>query len=173
MRTREQNVGARIAYDTAYFVLPRRVHADIEEVQSEFEESPDVAAQYYFLHAAKSRAVVPNPDDVRAVRAHTGCLDRQDFIVIEYPRYPAVDLLAELPAGVPSFGISHVLAPYFSAVVVDRLSHEVRYFVLGQSPDADTTLRMVSPEMNANLGRGCAPELAEFLKLLRQRTAEV
>jgi hypothetical protein len=73
-----------------------------------------------------------------------------------------------LPAG---FG-SHVLAPYFSAVIEDRNTREAQCFVLGQSPDALTTLRLVTPTMNANLGRGCEPELEAFLELHRQRLAQ-
>jgi hypothetical protein len=168
MRTAEQNKRAQIVYDTAYFVLPPRAHADIEELKSEFEESPDLAAIFYFTLAAKRRGVEPNTEDVRALRGHVGRLESGwDFIVVEYPRFPAVDLLAGSD-GSPPGGGSYVLAPYFSAVVHHRDAEEVRYFVLGQSPDARTTLRAVSSRMNANLGPGCEPELEAFLDLLRK-----
>ena len=171
MRTAEQNIGAQIAYDTAYFVLPPRAYADTTELQSEFEESPDTWAAFYFLEAAKRRGVRPDAELVRAVCGHTGRLDEEyDFIVVEYPRFPATNLLADSSV-VPSLPLGYVLAPYFSAVVIDRDSNEVRYFVLGQSPDALTTLRSVSPKLNANPGRGCEPELQVFLKLLRTQAA--
>ena len=171
MRTAEQNRGAQVAYAMAYFVLPLRAHNELTELRSEFEESPDVAALHYFCKAAKGRGVVPRAEDAKAIRAHTGWLASEtEYIVIEYPRYPAVDLLAALPDEVPSIGPGHVLAPYFSAVVIDRGSRTAKCFVLGQSPDAGTTLRLVSPEMNANLGPGCEPELEAFMKLLRKMT---
>ena len=170
MRTADENTRAAVAYDMAYFVLPRRAHADIEELKSEFDESPDMGAMFYFAHAAKMRGVQPNAEDVRALRSHTGRLDAErNYIVIEYPRFPAVDLLAEMSGGLLPGGGSYVLAPYFSAIVEDRNSGEVQCFVLGQSPDARTTFRGVSPTINANLGPGCEPDLDGFLNLLRQR----
>ena len=168
MRTADENNRAQVAYDMAYFVLPPRAHNDIKELRADFEDSPDLGALSYYAQAAKARGVVPDAEDVRALRGHTGELDDCDLIVVEYPRFPAVDLLARLSDGAPLDG-SYVLAPYFSAVVIDRGSDEVRCFVLGQSPDARTTLRLVSPEMNANLGDGCEPEMDAFLKLLQLR----
>src|SRR5262245_22947265 len=172
MRTADENKGAQIAYDTAYFALPRRAHADIEELKSEFEDSPDLGAMFYFVETAKRRGVKPNAEDVRALRAHTGRINSEwSYIIVEYPRFPAVDLLADMSDGLPPGGGPYVLAPYFSVVVENRRSGEVQYFVLGQSPDARTTLREVSATMNANLGPGCEPDLDAFLALLRKRLA--
>jgi hypothetical protein len=170
MRTREQNTIAQIAHDTAYFVLSRRAHSEIKELQSEFDESPDVWAMCYFTETAKGRGVRPNADYLRAMRGHTGRLEtRHDFIVVEFPSIPAVDLLADLSDGLAT---GCVLAPYFSAAVIDRGSSEVHYFVLGQSPDAQTMLRRFSATMNVNLGPGCEPELKAFLKLLWKQFTE-
>jgi hypothetical protein len=171
MRTAEENIGAQIAYDVAYFVLPRRAHADLKELQSEFEESPDVWAMFYYAEAAKKRGTRPKAEHVRAVCGHTGRLDKEhNYIVVEYPRFPVVDLLADLSSGLSSPS-GYVLAPYFSAVVTDRASAEAQYYVLGQSPDARTTLRLVSPDVNANLGPGCEPKLKAFLEILRKRVS--
>jgi hypothetical protein len=171
MRTPDENRLAQIAYDTAYFEVPKAAHSSIAEFRSEFEESPELGAMRIFLRAAKFRGTKPDVEDVRRLRAHLGKLETGwDYIVIEYPRVAAVDLLKDFRGDLPLSASSHVLAPYFSAVLEDRSSGEVRCYVLGQSPDAQTTLRVVSPEMNANLGRGCEPELDAFLELLRQRT---
>ncbi|QJW97412.1 hypothetical protein [Frigoriglobus tundricola] len=168
MRTAAENTGAQIAYDVAYSVLPRRAHADAPGLRAEFGESPDGRAQFYFAEAAKGRRKQPRAELVSAVRGHTGRLDgKRDYIVIQFPLFPAVDLLAD-PSGGPAPPGGYVLAPYFLAVVIDRGSNEVRCFVLGQSPDARTTLRRVSPDKNVNLGRGCEPNLEDFLALLRQ-----
>lgn len=171
MRTAEQNRGAQIAYDTAYFVLPHRAHADLKELVADFADSPDQAALFYFRLSAKARAVEPSTEDLRALRGHTGRLDAaRDYLIVEYPKFPAVDLLANESERLPLVS-GYVLAPYFSAVIYNRDLYDVMYFVLGQSPDAQTTLRTVSPALNANLGRGCEPELGAFLELLRARTA--
>ena len=166
VRTSDQNKRAQVAYHMAYFVLPPRAHNDIKELRADFDNGLDLAALSYYRQAAKSHGLAPHPDELLALRAHTADVGQCDVIVIEYPRFPAVDLLTE-----PVIG-SHVLAPYFSAVLENRMSTEVQYFVLGQSLDAGTTLRSVSPELNANLGRGCKPQLAAFLKLLRRYSHE-
>ena len=172
MRTADQNKRAKVAYDTAYFVLPRYAHGEIERIKSRFEEAPDLGAMFYFVLAAKMRGEEPNIDDVRQLRGHVGKLETGwNYIVVEYPRFPAVDLLKESDVNLHAALGSHVLAPYFSAILEDRFTGEVRCFVLGQSPDAMTTLRTVTATTNANLGRGCEPELELFVDLLRQRTA--
>jgi hypothetical protein len=169
MRTAEQNKRAQIAYDTAYFVLPRYAQSDIAGFRSEFEESPDLRAMFYFTLAAKMRGGEPDIEDLRQLRCHTGRFDTgQHYIVIEYPRFPAIDLLSGGDGGLPEGIGSYILAPYFSAIIDDRDAGEPRCFVLGQSPDARTTLRAVTPMMNASLGPGCEPELAAFLALLRR-----
>jgi len=168
MRTAEQNRRAQIAYDMAYFVPPDEAHSDIGWFRSEFEESPDLRAIFYFTRAAKMRGMKPDTDDLRQLRGHTGRLDSGAYyVVVEYPRFPAVDLLGDT-GGPPNGLCSYVLAPYFSAVIDDRDEGEPRCFVLGQSPDARTTLRLVTPTMNTNLGPGCEPELETFLRLVRR-----
>ena len=62
-----------------------------------------------------------------------------------------------------------VLAPYFSAILKGKTTDEVKYFILGQSPDGYTTLRATDGGVNANLGRGSDPEPNAFLELLRHR----
>jgi hypothetical protein len=169
MRTAEQDKRAQIAYDMAYFVLPRYAQSDIAGFRSEFEESPDLRAMFYYTLAAKMRGEEPDTEDLRQLRGHTGRFDTgQHYVVIEYPRFPAIDLLSS-GGGLPEGICSYILAPYFSAIVDDREAGEPRCFVLGQSPDARTTLRAVTPMMNANLGPGCEPELAAFLELLRRK----
>jgi hypothetical protein len=169
MRTADENQRAQVACDMAYIELPSRAHADVRELRAEFEDAPDVAAVRYFLRAAKSRAVKANPDDLRCLRAHVGELDgRRDVIVIEYPRFPAEDLLTGATFDLPAVARDYVLAPYFSAVAFDRDTREANCFVLGQSLDANTQLRVVTPALNMNLGPGCVPELRAFLKLVRK-----
>jgi hypothetical protein len=168
MRTAEQNRRAQIAYDMAYSVLPDEAHSDIGGFRSEFEESPDLRAIFSFTLAAKMRGVKPDVEDLRQLRGHTGRLDSgPHYVVVECPRFPATDLLTDT-SGAPEGITSYVLAPYFSAIIDDRDEGDPQCFVLGQSPDARTTLRLVTPTMNANLGPGCEPELKAFLSLLRR-----
>jgi hypothetical protein len=80
----------------------------------------------------------PNPDDLRQVRGHCGRFGGDcEFVVVEYPRFPAVDLFAVAATEPPlTFG-PYVLPPYFSAVVDDRDQGEPIGFTLGQSPDGE------------------------------------
>ena len=168
MRTADENQRAQVACDMAYVELPSRAHADVRELRAEFEDAPDVAAVRYFVRAAKHRGANATADDLRRLRAHVGELDdRRDVIVIEYPRFPAEDLLAGTTSDLPA-AANFVLAPYFSAVAFDRDTREANCFVLGQSLDGNTLLRVVTPTLNMNLGPGCEPELRAFLKLLRK-----
>ena len=171
MRTPDENARAQVAHDMAFNELPPRAHSDMGELRSEFEEPPDMAVARYFLQAAKHRGVKANADDIRRLRVHTGQLDdRRDFIAVEYPRFPVIDLLADLSGGLPPGAGGYVLAPYFSAIAFVRDTDEANCFVLSQSLGATTTLRVLTPTRNLDLGTGCEPELNAFLKLVRRHS---
>jgi hypothetical protein len=177
MRTADQNKRAALTYATAYFVVPQYAFNQADQFTSDFVKAPDLAAKFFYVAACQAHNTDPNPEDAARVRGYTGLLDdRHDYYLIEYPPFPPVDLLASADAGgPPNAGLpeeagTYVLAPYFSAAVVERETGDLRYFVLGQSPDARTTLRGVTPTTNANLGPGCEPTREAFLGLLRDRT---
>jgi len=81
----------------------------------------------------------------------------QEYFVIEYPSPQPL----RLDTGMP------VLAPYFSAVIVNETNGPPAYFVLGQAPTGGTTLRTLEDGVNANMGSGCEPTLDALLQLLR------
>jgi len=168
MRTAEQNRDAQIAAHMAYRLLPRRVFPDVAEVLSDFEHAPELAALSYFREVATGRGFDPSTEALKALRVHFCDLGSYDCVVIEYPRFPARDVLTAEPDLPPGSG-GYVLAPYFSAILRDRLSDEPRYFVLGQSPDGGTRLREWSESLNTDHGPGCEPTLAAFLGTLKAR----
>lgn len=160
----------RICYNMAYFVLPRFLFSEPDRVLEAFQAGPRVGAHIYYVITCESHEKVPREDVMSSLSVHAGILSATDrYYVVEYPPPPPVDL-----AGLPEEEImrvlgSVVLAPYFSAIVQDQATRELRYFVLGQSTDGHTTLRRVTPELNANMGRGCEPELDSFVALLAER----
>ncbi len=168
MRTAEQNRDAQIAAHMAHRKLPLRVFPDVVEVLSDFESAPELAVLSYFREAATSCVLEPTADALKALRVHLGEVRHCDCLVIEYPRFPVCDLFTTEPDLPPGSG-GYVLAPYFSAILRDRLSDEPRYFVLGQSPDGGTRLREWSETLKADLGPGCEPTLAAFLEMLKAR----
>lgn len=165
---------AQNCYTTAYRVLPRYAFEDPGKLLGEFGRDADYAARLFYVMGCRLENAEPRAEDVRAVTGHSGSLDgRFDYHVVQYPPAPPVNLMhlahlgdVDLMEAMRGF----VLAPYFSAVVYAKLAGTVaHYFVLGQSPEGWTTLREITPEMNANLGPGCEPDLAAFLALLADR----
>jgi hypothetical protein len=155
----------------AYFVLPRYVFNQPEKVSAELSAGR-VGAMFFYVLTCTFSEKEPDPEVAKAFAAHTGTLDdRHNYYVIEYPIPAPVDITGVADDRMLEALQQVVLAPYFSAMIEDRQSKQVRYFILGQSPDGHTTLRAVTPEFNANLGPGCEPELQAFLGLLRERIA--
>lgn len=172
MRTADQNKRAALTYATAYIVVPRYAFHETDRFTSDFVKAPDLAAKFFYVLACQAHQDEPNPEDADRVRGYTGLLDeRHDYYLIEYPAFPPIDLMTTGGSQLPDEAGPYVLAPYFSAVVIERETGDLLYFVLGQSPAAGTTLRGVTPTTNANLGSGCEPTREAFLELVRQHIA--
>ncbi len=167
-RPETNNDRAALCYATAYLVLPRYVFEEPDRVLGEFAGRPDLAAKFFYVMACRIEGREPHPDDVRRVTARSGMLnDDRSYHVVEYPAFPPVDLTSLPEAEMMDAVRNTVLAPYFSAIIYGERTGIEHYLVLGQSPDGATTLREVTPQANANLGRGCAPTIDTFLGLLR------
>jgi hypothetical protein len=152
----------------AYFVLPR--YAEAATFIENLARSPNLGAGFYYVMACRMNGKDPDMELLRSFPVHVGDLDEVNrFCIVEYPTPPTVDLSGLSREEMFERGEEVVLAPYFSAILLNRQSNEARYFVLGQSPHGFTTLRGVTPTLNANLGSGCEPELKEFVALLRER----
>lgn len=169
MRTPEENKRAAISYEAAYQVVRRCALDDPDRFESAFVRSPDLAAIEYYTRAAGNLGQLPGQDDLRLVRGHIFGLEDHDAWVIQYPRFEAENLLGRKEPCSSDFFSSHVLAPYFSAALVRRGKRRPVYYVLGQAPDGCTTLRRITRTTNVNCGRGCEPELAEFIEMLSRR----
>jgi len=127
---------------------------------------PAAGAELYEM-ACKGRVSEPVREDAAKFVWHFGELTvEKEYLALEYPVPPSIDLLA----GPRSVG-SLVLAPHFSAIIRDATTGAVEYFILGQAPmGGGTTLRCVTREgMNCNLGPGPEPKLEVFLDAVRAR----
>ncbi len=165
----DQRGTAQTCYTMAYFVLPQYVFNQREKLIGELSAGR-IGAMFFYVLTCKMGGKEPNPEVVQSLMVHKGSLDdNHNYYIIQYPTPVPVDI-SELPDDQVFQAMQNVvLAPYFSAVIEDNRTKEARYFILGQSPDGHTTLRGVTLEYNANLGRGCEPELELFLTLLRSR----
>jgi hypothetical protein len=160
-------VVAQGCYEMAYFVLPQYVFKEREKFIERISQGNSGAAFYYVLTCTMGKTE-PNPEAARAFVVKTGALDGQhDYHLIRYPVPPAIDLM-EIPQDQLISALKTVvLAPYFSVLVKNKTTDDAHYFVLGQSPDGGTTLREVTLEFNANLGKGSEPNEEALLALLQ------
>jgi hypothetical protein len=166
----EANETAQNCYTMAYFVLPRYAESGAVTFIENLARSPALGAGFYYVMACQMNEKEPDVELVRSFPVHLGDLDEANrYCIVAYPTTPAVDWSELSLEQMLELGDKVVLAPYFSAFILNKQSNAARYFVLGQSPDGFTTLRGVTPTMNANLGPGCEPELQEFIALLRER----
>jgi hypothetical protein len=161
---------AQCCYTTAYRVLPGYAFERPEKLQSHFSRDPDYAAKFFYVIGCTMEDREPDAEEVRAIKGYSGPLnERLKYHLVEFPKFPPVNVSHLPDAELFKAMQGVVLAPYFSAIVYAEAAKVEHYFVLGQSPDGLTTFRTVTPEMNANLGRGCAPDRAAFVALLADR----
>ena len=89
--------------------------------------------------------------------------DGRDFLTLEYPSPPPVDMSQMTPEDLIAADKPFVLAPYFSCIIRDSAGTR-SYYILGQSPiGGGATLRSVTAEgENCNLGPGPQPTVENF-----------
>src|SRR5262245_24856930 len=132
--TTSDNETAQNCYAMAYFLLPQYVFGQTERLLSNLSGSPTLGAGFYYVMACQMNGKEPRDELIRSFPVHAGNLDEgHDYWIVGYPTPPAVDL-ADVPEEQMFEALQGVvLAPYFSAVIQNRQSKEVRYFILGQS----------------------------------------
>ena len=147
-----------MCYKMAYIVLPQELHQNPTATLDRIRSQPDTAGVLFYTKACRSSGCLPKRQDASAFRTHMGRLSpNQEYFIIEYPSPPP----PRLDTGMP------VLAPYFSAAIVNETNRQPAHFVLGQALTGGTTLRTVKDGVNANMGSGSEPTLDAFLQLLR------
>lgn len=160
---------AKVCYAMAYFVLPDYVRQQPDKLVERLAEG-DRGAVFLFLVACKAASHQAVKEEALAFSTHEGDLETgHHYWIVQYPTPPSVNFIE--PEFIP---VTHpertgVLAPYFSAILRDRGSQALDYYILGQAPFGGTTLRRVSGRINSNLGPGCDPEIGAFVKLLSER----
>lgn len=150
-----------MCYKMAYITLPQELYQNSHATLNRIRTRPESAGFLFYTKACMSQGCMPKRDDATAFFIHIGRLtSNETFYIIQYP--PPQPL--RLDAGLP------VLAPYFSAIIVDETSGQFSYFVLGQRLDELTSLRTVNANgANVSIGYGSEPTLDAFLQLLRSK----
>jgi hypothetical protein len=161
---------ASLCYATAYFALPQYVFNKPKSVLNDFAKDPNYQAKFFYVMACKMSQSEPHEEDVRAITAQSVDLGNGwKSYIVEYPKFPPIDLSSLAQSDMVNDIRNVVLAPYFSAILFRNPENIEHYFVLGQSPMGGTTFREVRQEANANLGEGCEPTLALFAEFLRMK----
>jgi hypothetical protein len=158
-----------VSYSVAYSILPHYAFGDMKKLEEIWSGRPGL---FFYFMGCKMREVEPQDRDAVKYQSRRGDLDaRREYFAIEYPIPAKVNMSSLSPDEIFSTGSNVVLAPHFSAIIRDRETAEVDYFVLGQAPlGGGTTLRMVTADgANCNLGPGPAPQFDEFLKSIVDR----
>jgi len=160
----------QISYWVAYRVLPYYAFQSVEKAIEAWTKTTTSAGPFYYLMACQMAKLEPVHEDARLYSAALGTLGDYDYYLLEYPVPPPVDMSGTDPVTLAQQGAGIVLAPHFSVIVRHRVSHDVRYFVLGQAPlGGGTTFRSVTAAgANANLGSGPAPQRDLFLGRVSQ-----
>ena len=150
-----------LSYQFCYEYLPRRLFADPSGVIQKFLAEGEEALTFQLTTFFSQMGYKPHRDLHSKCSVHvTDLNEEKQAIILQYPTPPATPF--EIKPGIP------ILAPYFSAVVFERIAvGSASYFVLGQRPNGGTTFRRVIGDMNGNLGPGCSPDLSSFASLLR------
>ncbi|WP_372364976.1 hypothetical protein [Candidatus Uabimicrobium sp. HlEnr_7] len=164
----EKNSVAQNCYTMAYYILPPYIFNEKEKVLTELKIGR-LGAMFFYTLTCMQANDEPTPEAMNALAVDAGSFENHDYYVITYPTPPPVNMMNSVEELFDSKERS-VLAPYFSAVIQEKESKKMRYFILGQSPHGMTTFRSVTIDAegmcNANLGPGCLPELPLFLEML-------
>lgn len=171
---------AQLSYTMAYRVLPEYAFAERHDLRM-WSVTKACGPFFYLMTLGMAFGKRPEEADTELglkFQWHTGQLpDGRTYFLMEYPLTPehSQDLNENemLQAAVTG---KCVLPPYFSAMVgtVERSSesfHDVRYFVLGKSPEPGaTTLREITADgSNKNLGKGPEPHKERFLEAIQNQ----
>jgi len=161
---------ASISSAIANIIIPKMVFADPAKLEHLWKRaSPQEQSAFYVL-GCSARQVEPLSEEARSFRFHHGELDpRRDYFLMEFPApqpLPPEAAAAENPT----------LGVFFSAVIRQRDSGTLQYFVLGQAPRQDlggTTFRCITTDgVNKNLGIGPPAEMEAFLNKIREQISK-
>lgn len=158
------------SYDIAYFILPQYIFNSLELIVELCTTTPSAAGPFYYVMACQARGMEPDAEAAKRFKWHTGEFDNQQYLALEYPTPPPVDMDEVDPIAIMKSGAKFVLAPYFSVILYGN-GTQPNYFILGQAPlGGGTTVRTVTADRtNCNLGPGPEPKLDLFFEAIRER----
>ncbi|ODT71177.1 hypothetical protein ABS71_08170 [bacterium SCN 62-11] len=173
---------AQLSYTMAYRILPEYAFAERHDLRM-WSVTKACGPFFYLMTLGMAFGKRPEEADTKLglkFQWHTGQLqDGRTYFLMEYPLTPEhSETLTEKEFMQSALTGRCVLPPYFSAMLgqvnpSEGTFHEVRYFVLGKSPEPGcTTLREVTADgSNRNLGMGPAADRNSFLEAIQSRAS--
>ncbi|MFZ6745606.1 hypothetical protein ACO0LC_20470 [Undibacterium sp. JH2W] len=165
----------QLSYNIAYQILPHYVFRQAAQLFDIVGSSSETSHFLFYHLACKSQAIPSLPEQAEQYHWHQFDLDTSHtLLVLAYPQPAAIDLTGKAVKEMTQNVGTWVIAPHFSGIVRSKQHDHIRYYVLGQtSMGGGTVLREIDDmATNANLGAGPAPELDNFVALMRQRLGE-
>jgi len=162
------------SYDVAYFVLPKYAHGPAGKLDELYGQWGGNLGAFFYVMARKLRKAEPSAEDAKRYRWYHDTLPGgRAYYALEFPVPPTFDTERMMVALKTRSRDMPVLSPYFAAILYG-LDGAPSYYVLSQNPGyGGTTLRSVTlgaeGYVNANLGPGPEPDLADFLGNLAGR----
>ena len=171
---------AQLSYTMAYRILPEYAFGERHDLRM-WSVTKACGPFFYLMTLGMAFGKRPEEADTELglkFQWYTGQLqDGRTYFLMEYPLTPEhSQTLSEKEFLQAAMTGRCVLPPYFSAMLgqvnaSEGTFHDVRYFVLGKSPEPGcTTLREVTADgANSNLGMGPAPDRDAFLEAIQNR----
>lgn len=165
----------QLSYDIAYKLFPAYAFEQPKALLDAIESSPDSTHALLYFIICKAHEIEPDHADAERYRWHKISGEPSGIrLILEYPKPAPIDLSDQSFEDIKNSMGKWVLAPHFSALIVDEPDAKPAYYVLGQSSmGGGTTLRRVDADgANLNLGPGPQPELAAFLAAVDSHLAQ-
>jgi hypothetical protein len=169
---------ARLSYNLTYRVLPKLVHSRWSEFLDLWNGS--IPFPYYLaIKGASDQVMRLSGEQLQEFKYYQGELKAGlIYYLIEFPTPPpqtgerSLDAVAaQLAQGKKLSRESvPVLGPFFAVACYNTNTHEVHFYILGQSPGGGTTLRIALQDgAHANCGPGPEPSPNSFLQAVADR----
>ncbi|MGH7143668.1 MAG: hypothetical protein ACREJ2_05965 [Planctomycetota bacterium] len=159
-----------ISYAMAYFILPHYAFKSLQKAIDLWVQSPRTCPTFFYLTTCQVKKCDSNTEEATKFTAHQGKLDdKRDFYLMQHPTPPKIDLTGLTPEQLAAQ--KPVLAPFYTAIVVERATKAASVFVLGQAPTGGgVTVRQIGADgSNAKLADGPQADISQFLSFVRSR----
>jgi len=167
---------ARVSYCLAYEILPQIVYKRWDEFLSIWNDGISMPLYLALIGAIKTHQRL-TIEQIREFQSGLGQLTSEIAVyLIRYPKAPSFPAEFNGPGGVQKLLAipaekRPVLAPFFSAALLNKKTGQRDYYNLGHASSGGTQLRFVSSEGShggISFGENAEPTPKEFFEMMKQ-----